>query len=118
MNLKIISIFFLAIFIPTSLLAYFGVLAVRSEKSIVEKNMVQKYKAMADIVEGQIKQALSQASHEELANTSYWESVLVSQAGIFKDEVAIFTKNGRPASSKSEILTGEVSPNQRFGGNL
>ena len=57
MNLKIISIFLLAIFIPTSLLAYFGLLAVRSEKSIVEKNMVQKYKAMADVVEGQIKEA-------------------------------------------------------------
>lgn len=95
MNLKIISIFFLAIFIPTSLLAYFGVLAVRSEKDIVEKNMVQKYRAMADIVEGQIKQALSQASPEELGRTSYWESLLVAQAAIFKDEVAIFSPNGR-----------------------
>lgn len=96
MNLKIISIFFLAIFIPTALLAYFGVLAVRSEKDIVEKNMVQKYLAMADIVEGQIKQALSQASHEELGRTSYWESLLLAQAAIFKDEVVIFSQNGRP----------------------
>ena len=101
MNIKITSIFFLAIFIPTSLLAYFGVLAVRSEKDIVEKNMVQKYRAMADIVEGQIKQALSQASHEELADTSYWESLLVAQAAIFKDEVAIFTKNDRPAPHRT-----------------
>ena len=111
MNIKIISIFFLAIFIPTSLLAYFGVLAVRSEKDIVEKNMVQKYRAMADIVEGQIKQALNQASHEDLGRTSYWESLLAAQAAIFKDEVAIFSPpkarlaiggpNGRPAEGEA-----------------
>ncbi len=108
MNLKIISIFFLAIFIPTSLLAYFGILAVRSEKDIVERNMVQKYKAMADIVEGQIKETLSQASHEELADTSYWESVLVSQAAIFKNEVAIFTSKGRPLNPASAPLSEAV----------
>src|SRR3989338_8606832 len=108
MNLKIISIFFLAIFIPTSLLAYFGVLAVRSEKSIVEKNMVQKYKAMADIVEGQIKQALSQASHEELGRTSYWESLLVAQAAIFKDEVAVFTRASRPVATPPAPLSDAV----------
>lgn len=96
MNLKIISIFILAIFIPTALLAYFGILAVRSEKAVVEKNMVQKYKAMADIVEGQIKQTLGQASPEDLGRTSYWESVLPAQAAIFKDEAAIFSSNGRP----------------------
>ena len=122
MNLKIISIFFLAIFIPTSLLAYFGILAVRSEKDVIEKNMVQKYKAMADIVEGQIKQALSQASHEELADTSYWESLLVAQAAIFKDEVAIFSppkarlaiggQNGRPvrADVRAALRRGIFAP--------
>ncbi|KKW36489.1 MAG: OmpR family signal transduction histidine kinase [Candidatus Uhrbacteria bacterium GW2011_GWC2_53_7] len=110
MNLKIISIFFLAIFIPTSLLAYFGVLAVRSEKSIVEKNMVQKYKAMADIVEGQIKQALSQASHEELGRTSYWESLLVAQAAIFKDEVAIFSQDGRRLPVRQAGLGTATAP--------
>lgn len=108
MNLKIISIFFLAIFIPTSLLAYFGILAVRSEKDIVEKNMVQKYRAMADIVEGQIKQALSQASHEELGRTSYWESLLVAQAAIFKDEVAIFSPNGRPLGTATTPLSEAI----------
>lgn len=95
MNIKIISIFFLAIFIPTSLLAYFGILAVRSEKAVVEKNMVQKYKAMADVVEGQIKGVLSQASPGELADTAYWEATLVTQAAIFKDEVVIFDRGGR-----------------------
>ena len=108
MNLKIASIFFLAIFIPTALLAYFGVLAVRSEKNIVEKNMVQKYKAMADIVEGQIKDALSRASPEELGRTSYWESVLVAQAAIFKDEVAVFSSDGRPLKADAAPLSEAV----------
>lgn len=108
MNLKITSIFFLAIFIPTSLLAYFGVLAVRSEKDIVEKNMVQKYRAMADIVEGQIKQALSQASREELGRTSYWESLLAAQAAIFKDEAAIFSPNGRPLGTAAAPLSEAI----------
>ena len=108
MNLKIASIFFLAIFIPTALLAYFGVLAVRSEKNIVEKNMVQKYKAMADIVDGQIKDALSLASPEELGRTSYWESVLVAQAAIFKDEVAVFSSDGRPLKADAAPLSEAV----------
>ncbi len=108
MNLKIVSIFFLAIFIPTSLLAYFGILAVRSEKDIVERNMVQKYKAMADIVEGQIKHALGQAGDEDLADTSYWESLLAAQAAIFKDEVAIFSPNGRPLKPMSRSLSDAV----------
>lgn len=108
MNLKITSIFFLAIFIPTSLLAYFGILAVRSEKDVVEKNMVQKYKAMADIVEGQIKEVLSRAADEDLADTSYWESVLAAQAAIFKNEVAIFARNGRRLGTATSPLSEAV----------
>ncbi len=108
MNLKITSIFFLAIFIPTSLLAYFGILAVRSEKDVVEKNMVQKYKAMADIVEGQIKEVLSRAADEDLADTSYWESVLAAQAAIFKDEVAVFTRDGRRLGTATAPLSEAV----------
>ncbi|MBI5415832.1 MAG: hypothetical protein HZA29_03355, partial [Candidatus Omnitrophica bacterium] len=111
MNVKIISIFFLAIFIPTSLLAYFGILAVRSEKGIVEKNMTQKYKAMADVVEGQIKEALSRAPEEALADNNYWESLLAAQAAIFKDEVAVFDLHGRR-------LGDMFSPKEEEGGSL
>lgn len=110
MNLKIISIFFLAIFIPTSLLAYFGILAVRSEKDVVERNMVQKYKAMADIVEGQIKEVLSRAADEDLADTSYWESLLAAQAAIFKDEVAVFSRTGRRLSAGQAGLETAAAP--------
>lgn len=96
MNLKVSFIFILAILIPTSLLAYFGILAVRSEKSVVEKNMMQKYKAMADVVEGQMKDALSRAPDEILTDTSSVESLLSDQAAIFRDEVAVFNRGGTP----------------------
>lgn len=108
MNIKIIFIFIIAIVIPTSLLAYFGILAVRSEKSVVERTMTQKYRAMADIVEGQIKEALSKGSSEELADNSYWESILAAQTAIFKDEVAIFTKDGRPLGAIPAPLSSAV----------
>lgn len=108
MNTKITSIFFLAIFIPTSLLAYFGILAVRSEKDVVERNMVQKYKAMADIVEGQIKEVLSRAADEDLADTSYWESLLAAQAAIFKDEVVMFARDGRRLGTAAAPLSEAV----------
>ena len=55
MKTKIGFFFILTILIPTSLLAYFGLLAVRNEKIIVEKSMRQKYEAMAGIVEEEIK---------------------------------------------------------------
>lgn len=82
--------------IPTSLLACFGLLAVRSEKTIVEKNMVQKYKAMADVVEGQIKEALSSAPEEQLADAKQWDALLADQATIFGDEVIIFDHHDQP----------------------
>jgi signal transduction histidine kinase len=96
MNLKVSVIFILAILIPTSLLAYFGLLAVRSEKSIVEKNMMQKYKAMADIVDGQIRDAFGRAREEALADVPSWEALLNDQAAIFRDEVVIFNSKGQP----------------------
>jgi signal transduction histidine kinase len=99
MNIKVSFIFIIAIVIPTSLLAYFGLLAVRSEKSIVEKNMVQKYKAMADIVGDQIKVALARAPEEALTDSRYWESLLSAQAALFKDEVSIFDHKGRPIAA-------------------
>lgn len=99
MNIKISVIFIIAILIPTALLAYFGFLAVRSEKSIVERNMIQKYKAMADIVDAQIKDALARAPEESLTDTRYWESLLSAQAALFRDEVSMFDHKGRPLAA-------------------
>lgn len=104
MKTKIGFFFILTIVIPTSLLAYFGLLAVRSEKGIVERNMQQKYGAMADIVEEEIKIALSQAPEKMLSNKQYWESMLLKGADVFKEEVFIFTQQGVPLGSQTQKL--------------
>ena len=96
MNIKVSFIFILAILLPTFLLAWFGLLAVQSEKAVVEKNMTQKYKAMADIVESQMKDALSRAPDEILTDNFSLDLLLSEQAAIFRDEVAIFDRKGRP----------------------
>jgi len=105
MKTKIGFFFILTILIPTSLLAYFGLLAVRSEKGIVEKNMKQKYTAMADIVEEEIKTLLSEAPEEMLSNQPFWESVLLQGADVFREEVFLFDQNGAPLGGQTQQLT-------------
>ena len=90
MRFKIGVFFILTILIPTALLAYFGLLSVRNEKDIVERNMRQKYAAMAGIVEEEIRDALSQAVPDLLSDKVYWEAVLLKGASVFKDEVFLF----------------------------
>jgi signal transduction histidine kinase len=102
MKTNIIVFFTLTILIPTALLAYFGLLAIRNEKVIVEKNMQQKYKAMADIVEEEIKNNLSQASEELLADQSYWESMLLKGASVFNEEVFLFDQQGNPLGQQAQ----------------
>jgi len=104
MKIKIGVFFILTILIPTFLLAYFGLLAVRSEKEIVQKNMQQKYVAMADIVEDEIKSTLSQAPEEMLSNQQYWESMLLKGADVFKEEVFIFDQQGSPLGNQTQQL--------------
>lgn len=96
MKAKIGFFFILTILIPTSLLAYFGLLAVRNEKAVVERNMRQKYEAMADIAEEEIRTVLSQAPEERLGDRRYWESLLLKGAEVFRDEVFLFDLEGRP----------------------
>ena len=95
MKIKFTIIFILAIIIPTSLLAYFGLLAVRSEKSIVEKSMRQKYEAIADIVEGEIKKTLEGAQKELLENPKYQEHMVLEAASLFRDEAVILDNSGK-----------------------
>ena len=99
MQLKIAAIFTISILIPTTLLAYFGLLAVRSEKTIVEKNLIQRYEAIADIVTDEIKTVLNDTPPQERADKEYLEKVLKEQASIFEGQVAIFDKNGRLISN-------------------
>lgn len=94
MRAKIGIFFILTILIPTALLAYFGLMSVRNEKAIVERSMSQKYVAMADIVEEEIRDSISRASEAMLGNKKYWESILLRGADIFKDEVFLFDQKG------------------------
>ena len=94
MRLKIILIFVVSILIPTALLSYFGLLAVRSEKLIIAKSMQARYEFMADIVSSQIKQSLAELSSNLLKNDKYLESILLAEAAMFKDQVKILNPLG------------------------
>ena len=95
MRLRVVFIFISSILIPTALLSYFGLLAVRSEKAIVEKSVEQRYVAMVDIVESDINRVLTEMPPELRENRKYLESVLTGQTYLFKDEIEILDKEGR-----------------------
>jgi signal transduction histidine kinase len=95
MRIGFAVLYAVAIIVPTALLAYFGLLAVRSEKSIVEANMMQKYEAIAGLVEGEVDKTLSSAQKELLENPKYVEHMMLEQASLFKDDVTILNAQGR-----------------------
>ncbi len=96
MRVKIVLIFILSVLIPTALLAYFGLQAVRSEKLIVETNIRRVYESMADVVEDEIKTALYGLSESFLKDKAKVESILISQASMFNYQVKIFDDAGKP----------------------
>jgi len=93
---KIGLIFIVSILIPTALLAYFGLGAVRSEKLIIEQNVRNRYKTMADVVAVEIKGAVGRMSPALKENKEAIESTLLKETSIFNDEVVIFDAKGRP----------------------
>ena len=103
MKIKMIFIFLLTILIPTSFLAYFGLLAVRSEQSIIEKNIKQRYEAIADIVAGEIKAVLAGAPEGLLNDKGAAESIIAEQASIFKGQVIIFNREGEAIGAEKEL---------------
>ncbi|MDD5136770.1 MAG: HAMP domain-containing sensor histidine kinase [Candidatus Omnitrophica bacterium] len=94
MRLKIALIFILSILIPTALLSYFGLKAVRSEKVIVESSIKQRYEAMANIVESEIDATLSGLSPELLKDRPFIESIISDQASLFKGQIVILNNKG------------------------
>jgi len=96
MKFRISIIFLLTILIPTFFLAYFGLLALRSEKFIIEKNMRQKYRAMANIIENEIQSAVSQIPLDQLFRNQAkpLESLLIQQTALFPDEARILDHQG------------------------
>ena len=94
MRLKITIIFLLSILIPTALLAYFGLQAVKSEKLILESSIRQRYEAMANIVEDEVTSTIAGLLQDFLKNKNMLESIIIEQASIFKDQVAVSDKKG------------------------
>jgi signal transduction histidine kinase len=109
MRIKIVLIFILSVLIPTAILAFLGLQAVRSEKAILESNIRRVYESMADVVEAEIKDALSAKSKMFLSDPSKVESILIDQAALFHYQVKVLDRNGKPLGGKpSPELGGPV----------
>lgn len=95
MRVKIILLFLFTVLTPTAFLAYFGLLSVQSEKTIVEKNLFKKYASMADIVVGEINTAIQGIPEKLLQDPQVVTPILLKNTLLFKDEVMIFDETGR-----------------------
>lgn len=107
MRLKLVLLFFLTILIPTVLLVYFSLLAVKGEKEILETNMSQKYRAMAGIVLGDIENSLEKIPEAVRNDPGTIDPILFNKTILFKDEVMIFDHKGR--------AVGGGGPREDFG---
>ena len=115
MRLTVALIFILSILIPTTLLAYFGLKAVRSEKSIFENSVKQRYEAMADIVESEVDTTVAGLSRELLKDKPFIESIISDQASIFKGQVVITDDKGSALSGgPSGKDRGQLMASQRM----
>ncbi len=99
MRLKIVLIFILSVLIPTTLLAFLGLQAVRSEKSILEANIRRVYESMADVVDDEIRDALAGKPESFLKDPARVEAVLTHQASLFQYQVKILDLYGKPLGS-------------------
>ncbi len=95
MKLKLFFVFLLTVLVPTFLLIYFSLLAVRGEKEFLEKSLQQKYEAMAQIIAEDIKTSLRGIPKASRADPKEIEPVLFNNTLLFKDEVMIFDRQGR-----------------------
>jgi nitrogen fixation/metabolism regulation signal transduction histidine kinase len=105
-RLKIVLIFILSVLIPTALLAFLGLQAVRSEKTILETNIRRVYESMADVVEGEIKNAVAGKTAAFLKDQARLESLLIEQAALFHYEVKILDRSGKPLGGKAASNLG------------
>jgi two-component system phosphate regulon sensor histidine kinase PhoR len=95
MKLKLFFVFLLTVLIPTFLLIYFSLLAVRGEKDFLEKSMQQKYEVMAQIIAEDIETSLKNAPKALRADPKTIEPLLFKNTLLFKDEVMIFDRHGQ-----------------------
>ena len=113
MRLKLLVLFMLSVLIPTTLLAYFGLRAVRSEKKIVEDSIRDRYAAIANVVEGEIKRAIAGMPADLAGDTRYLQSVLLGEAAIFRDEVKVLDERGRDISGPARRFTADAGKKEK-----
>lgn len=101
MKLKLFFLFLLTVLIPTFLLVHFSLLAVRGERDFLEKTMLQKYQAMAQIVVDDINTSLKKVPKASLADPAKIEPLLFKNTLLFKNEVMIFDREGRAVDGTS-----------------
>lgn len=106
MRIKVVLIFILSVLIPTALLAFWGLQAVRSEKTILESNIRRVYESMADVVEDEIKNALAGKTKLFVEDPAKVEPVLIDQASLFHYQVKILDRYGRPLGGKASPELG------------
>lgn len=100
MRLKIVLVFILSVLIPTGLLAFWGLQAVRSEKMMLESSIRRVYESMADVVADEANHALAEKSKDLLRDPVRLEAVLSRQAALFYYQVKILDVNGNPLGGK------------------
>ena len=95
MKLRSILLFVVTVLVPTMLLSYFSLLAVRGEKEILETNMREKYQSIAGIVLGDIETSLQRIPESLQRDPQVIEPLLFKNTFLFQDEVMIFDRAGR-----------------------
>lgn len=95
MRLKSILLFLVTVVVPTTLLSYFGLLAVRGERESVEGQLQQKYQSIAQIVLEEIDMALQTSPPGWRADAAALEALLLKQTLLFQEEVMIFDRENR-----------------------
>ncbi|MBI4374593.1 MAG: HAMP domain-containing histidine kinase [Deltaproteobacteria bacterium] len=95
MRLRIILLFLLTVLVPTLLLGYFSLLAVKGEHEVIEINLNQKYRAIVGIVLGEIETGLEQIPEKSRLDPKVVEPILRDRTRLFQDEAVIFRPDGR-----------------------
>lgn len=94
MRFKLVILFLLTVLIPTIFLVHFSLLAVKSEQEFVEKQMTEKYQAIAGVVLADIADYLNKIPAPIRNDPKVINPLLFKHTQLFKNEVMIFDSAG------------------------
>lgn len=95
MRLKIVLVFLVTVLIPTGLLVYYSLQAVKGGREIWEGSMQHKYRAIAELVRAEIEISLGGLSGSARADPGVIEPLLFRNTLLFREEVMLFDGAGR-----------------------